>query len=723
MYLSICNNGCKKTFPTDRGDCPHCGIQAALCDTAPVDDSYYGYDIETFPNIFTCRFTHVNSGQKWKFEISDRVNQAYEFVEFCKALGKYGHKGVGYNNIGFDYPVVHQIIKNPSLTYREIYDIAMTIIKDKQNWDYNVWSNDWVFYQIDLLKVHHFDNVAKATSLKYLEMCMGLPNVGDLPFPVGTVLDDAQKDVLLEYNDADVDATCMFLVRSLDMLELRVKMSEKFGMDFTNCSDVKMGEMILIHEMEKHGIQCYEKIGGRKTKRQTHRDSIPLKDVIFDYVKFERPEFQELKDLIESRTITKVDEVLKTKGLLKGVHAFVDGVEYKIGTGGIHASVSSCSIYSTDDMQIVDVDVEGFYPSLAGANRYYPAHLGVEFCDAYDGIGELRAMHPKKTHPMENGAFKLARNGAYGNSNNKYSPLYDPKYTMITTINGQLLLCMLVEQVLKIPGLKMIQANTDGITYQCPVEYLEYSREICKWWEQITCLKLEEVLYDAMFIRDVNSYMAIKKGDKSVKRIGCYAHETAEQKSGTRELPYNKDWSQRIVALAAEAALVRGEDIETFIKTHGEAKDFMIRGKVPRSNQQFIRYDELEYDMPVQNIIRYFVSNTGGTLMKSAPLKGKAGTWKRTPSKKITDKFFNMVLAEIRADVNHTGERDIDGTPHDDRIFTKGKGKHDVNESNLRKGWLVTDCSHIEDFDWNNLNYEYYIAETKKIVDPLVNKV
>ena len=38
----------------------------------------------------------------------------------------------------------------------------------------------------------------------------------------------------------------------------------------------------------------------------------------------------------------------------------------------------------------------------------------------------------------ENAMLKLALNSVYGDSNNKYSVFYDPKYTMNITINGQL---------------------------------------------------------------------------------------------------------------------------------------------------------------------------------------------------------------------------------------------------------------------------------------------
>ena len=62
---------------------------------------------------------------------------------------------------------------------------------------------------------------------------------------------------------------------------------------------------------------------------------------------------------------------------------------------------------------------------------------------------------------------------------------------------------------------------------------------------------------------------------------------------------------------------------------------------------------------------------------------------------------------------------DIDGIPHDERIHTKNKSKHEQRETSFCAGWLVTDCSDVNNFDWSNINYDYYIAEARKLIDAL----
>ena len=159
------------------------------------------YDIETYPNAFTIGLLHPVTRRKWLFEISFRRNDIQMFCRFIEELSSQGCRLVGYNNIGFDYPVVHFIYKNRNacITVTDIYDKAMSIINAPHNsrFAHLVWESDWVVEQLDLYKIHHFDNMAKATSLKVLEFNMRMQSIEDLPFDVGIDLTSEQVDVLI----------------------------------------------------------------------------------------------------------------------------------------------------------------------------------------------------------------------------------------------------------------------------------------------------------------------------------------------------------------------------------------------------------------------------------------------------------------------------------------------------------------------------------------------
>ena len=70
-----------------------------------------------------------------------------------------------------------------------------------------------------------------------------------------------------------------------------------------------------------------------------------------------------------------------------------------------------------------------------------------------------------------------------------------------------------------------------------------------------------------------------------IKRIGAYAYVTPLEDPFTRELGWYKDHSMRVVAMAAEAEMVRGIPVAEFIMGHRDPFDFMLSIKVPRSSR------------------------------------------------------------------------------------------------------------------------------------------
>ena len=696
-FLSKCDNdGCGKVYPGDLDTCSHCGASAAFSTPAEVDPRDWGYDIETYPNVFTATFIHAETGQERLFIIDTEQDDFPALCDFIQWMRTNGQRGFGFNNVGFDYQVLHAMMCDGLRTPAQIYAKVQQIFASQDRFGGDtVWESDYLFQQVDLFKICHFDNKAKSTSLKALEIAMESESVVDLPFAPGTDITPAEvRTILVPYNRHDVRETLKFAARLQQEIHLREQLSERYGVNMLNFSNTKIGSTILIQQMEQAGIECYERVNGRRTPRQTYRHTIALGDVVFPYVRFERPEFNEVLRFFRETTIAE------TKGVFADLYATVDGFDFVFGVGGIHGSVESQTVVSDADYQIVDVDVTSFYPKMAIVNRMYPAHLGPAYCDIYDSIFQQRAAYPKGT--PENAALKEALNASYGNSNNKYSPLYDPFYTMQTTINGQLMLCMLAEQLLKTPGLTMVQANTDGITVRCPRRHLEHMRKVCKWWEKLTGLQLEEALYSRMFIRDVNNYIAEFENGK-IKRKGAYEYETL----------WHQDPSQKVVAKAAEAALVRGECPAGFIVAHRNAFDFMIRAKVPRSSRLVLRRDGAD-DIQLQNTTRVFVSIDGGRLYKLMPPTEQPGTWKRKA--KVPDHVYRKVMAEI---AGGRGELDAAGTPWDARIHTGNQSKHEQRDMSICSGWNVTECARASDFDWDQVDYGYYVTEALKLIDPL----
>lgn len=569
------------------------------------------YDIETYPNIFTAAFEHSEYPIRVAFEISKTRDDRLAIREFVLDVKKSGGALIGFNNIGFDYPVLHLILTSPvAVLPITIYNKAQAIIssfsdeEDGAKFAHYIFPSDYVVPQIDLYRINHFNNKARATSLKVLEFNMRMTNIQDLPIPVGENVTDDKVPILKAYNAHDVVTTKLFYHECLEAIELRDTLSKKYDSDFTNFDDVKIGSKIFEIALEKKGVQLYEFKNKRKVPRQTPRYETHMRECLFPYIKFESPEFRRVLRWFESSILKCV------KGEIKDLAAEVGGMQYVFGSGGIHAAKKRAVVKASDELIIESWDVSSYYPSISIANSLFPEHIGISFCDTYREIYNERKKTKKGT--TENSALKLALNGTYGKTNDKYSPFLDQRTLLSITINGQLLLCMLAEQLLKVSTVEVIMCNTDGLEYTVHKDYVDEARNKCIEWQEMTKLTLENVRYSRMFIRDSNSYIA-EYSNGTVKRKGAYQYK----------LEWHKDHSALVVPKVAELVLLQGVDILETLMNWDVKLDFMLRTKVPRSSKLF------HGDKQIQNVSRYYIAEGGEPLYKlMPPLKDKT-EWRK----------------------------------------------------------------------------------------------
>ena len=566
------------------------------------------YDEETYPNVFTLAAEHAVLPIKWEFEISPWRNDSAAILEWVMWLKATGARMVGFNNLGFDYPILHTLIRMGHGDANTLYQKAQAIIdaQDDDRFMHMVKPSDRSVEQIDLFKIHHFDNKARSTSLKALEFNMRSDTIEDLPFKVGTALTADQVPMLKQYNAHDVAQTKKFYTHTSDMIAFREKMCVLYpGRDWLNFNDTKIGKEIFTRKLEESGIPCYDYNNSGRTPRQTPRPVIHLKDAILPWITFEHPEFTRILNWFKEQSITE------TKGVFNDVVATVNGFDFVFGLGGIHGSVESEVVESDAGHVVVDLDVSSFYPNLAITNGFYPAHLGKSFCTIYKNLYEQRKTYPKKS--AESAMLKLALNGVYGDSNNRFSVFYDPLFTMSITLNGQLLLCKLAEGLMHIEGLRIIQVNTDGLTVRVPRAQKNLVDLARHAWEDRTGLQLEEAIYSRMFIRDVNNYLA-EYENGSVKRKGAYEYD----------IEWHQNAGALIIAKAAEKHLIEGASIRETVENWPDIMDFMLRVKVPRTG--YLQWGESQ----VQNTTRYYVARGGKPLFKwLPPLKGKT-EWRKS---------------------------------------------------------------------------------------------
>jgi hypothetical protein len=285
------------------------------------------YDLETFKELFS--FSIVRSDGKLQrcWEVSSRKNEIDSILTCLDYLMDNGCEMVGFNNTGFDYPILHQILnkrdklpKSGKALANYVYELAQKQIdsfKTNNQFGSTIKSSDEKIRQVDLYKIHHFDNKAKSTSLKMLEFNMRMQNIEDLPFAVDAVLFDADIDKILAYNNHDVQATLRFFNESKSAIDFRKALTVKYNRNFLNHNDGKIGKDYFQMRLEEFGVQLYTHKNGQRVMNQTKRYKIDLGTCLFNYYDFKEPAFIAIKNWFAQQKISET----------KGVFTDIDEAE------------------------------------------------------------------------------------------------------------------------------------------------------------------------------------------------------------------------------------------------------------------------------------------------------------------------------------------------------------------------------------------------------------
>lgn len=628
------------------------------------------YDIECLSNLFTYTGYCRQNKKFYQFVIHSSLNQ---YEDLIKHLYRDKLIMIGYNNDNYDYPIIHHLINHYDeyivLTgfelSQKIYEKSQSIIEEKftsvAEWNKKI-------LQIDLFKIHHFDNLAKSTSLKALEIAMNLPFVEDMPFNHDYWIktqDEIEK--VLSYNKKDVIATDKFLDLTLgntdhplykgkNKIELRQRIYQKYKLFCLNWNDVKLGTELIFN------LYCkkFNKNPKDIRKLRTFRPVISLKECIPTWCNFKSKEFNNLVNFFSESYIYNGD----TKNKLEYSVIF-NGFKFDYGSGGAHGCIKP-GVYTSDDYWcILDLDISSMYPNLGITQKLYPEHLGPGFVNIYnDDIVQVRMKEKEKPKKERDfiiiEGFKLAANGFYGKSNSDDSFAYDPLYTLKTTISGQILISMWAEKLVSVsPNLKFLQCNTDGLTIRIPKSDYSKCIEITENFMKEIKMEYESALYSKMVIVDVNNYIAkYENGDYKYK--GLFEID--------KEL--HKDPSMRIIPISLKQYFFENIPLVETLKNHENIYDFCLRLKVNKgweAQYKFIINNELSLKILSKNT-RYYISNSGGALYKY-----------NTTDKRITG----------------------------------------VNVGNIVTLFNNYEEKKMEDY---NINYNFYLKECRKIVDKIENK-
>lgn len=570
----------------------------------------YVYDIEVFQNIFHCSVKNTETNDIYKFEISERKNQLRELVKFFKQVDKYITWGdyyttninipanvifCGYNNLHYDNPIINYIIEyedklmqyNIPTICSSIFNLSKTITTSSEDnidawkhWKYQIW-----FDTFDILTMLYSNKLR--VGLKEIQVTMQYPNVQEFVCDWTKPLPLEDFDSMIDYNINDIESTSELLNRCKKDVDLRIAIEDEYGVRVLSKDGVNIGMKILTQKyLEKTGL-TWQDIKDLRSPMSV----IPLKDVILPFIKYDSPILQRVLDDMKNQIVSPGRKGYENKFVF-------NNLRYSVGVGGIHSVNSPEIIIPRDDEMLIDIDVASLYPSMLIEYEFYPKHLGKEFLEVYKQIKDERIEAKHNGDKVKNETLKLALNGLSGNLQNEHNFCYSPFAVMQIRINGQLLLLMLAEKLTQI-GCRIVQANTDGLFVLLKKDVYSKVNSICREWEQLTKLTLEEDRFKAMYQYAINDYFAITE-DNKVKEKGMFI----------TTVKLGKGLTPKIIPKAVISFFKGGISVEDTIKNCTDIRDFLMSEKTGK--QWHVEYMNEEQ----QRTNRFYASTNGGYLWK-----------------------------------------------------------------------------------------------------------
>lgn len=529
------------------------------------------FDTESYPNYWLLRFRPMG-GQTFSFQLGTGMRFTSEQIEQMLALFD-SYLCVGFFSKGYDQWTIARALGGGAA--EEMWETTRQLIGERiKGWNLpglNRWEpRD----HVDIIEV-----CPGGGSQKQYAGRVHAKTMRDLPYPPGTILTTEQMVNVFEYCGNDLAVLEHLYHECEPLLEMREKLTERYGMDLRSKSDAQLAEAVLKR-------RCEEALGTRIWKEENWQTQ-QIRFRVPEFVAYSTPELQHALNLIRNavfETSPSTGAVLTPPELEKLV-INLGRSSYQIGIGGLHSQEKCISYRSDEHMVIRDNDVASYYPSLILNSGEFPTALGPTFRSEYQALiaerlaakklqGQLKAAGDTSSPEYQaakvmNEGGKIMINGTFGKTGSIYSILYAPTMMLQTTLSGQLSLLMLIEWH-ELYGIPVISANTDGVVIACPRHLVPTSEALIKEWEKRTSLTMETVEYKALHSRDVNSYFAIKS-DGSVKRKGEYAQASFVDK---------KNPDVEVCSDAVAEFLSKGTPIELSIRMCRDVRKFVTMQKV-----------------------------------------------------------------------------------------------------------------------------------------------
>lgn len=618
----------------------------------------------------------------------------------------------GYNNRKYDRLMLSALLMyynqfdKPSKLITFLYETSQRVIRSSNNdtlWTDNFTSlilrNNVAFRDLDLFQIFrldHYHKSLKQTSINikwYNLKEYTMPPIGDLDrhyyherLPEAKGMTDRELNIhyrdvferfipreylqeMADYNDNDVYIVAELIRMNQEEVLLRYRISEEYNVDVFSASRSTIADKVI--------VKLYSKYTGLHPKAfidtKTIRRKILVSEILSDKIAFSTPELNDILSGIRSLTLRG------EKGEFDREFTFM-GTSYTIATGGLHSNEIPAVYVEDNEHIIVDRDVASYYPNMIRSLKVCQKHLIPKaWFRIADTIVDERLEHKhlakdkslddkeRDKHATAAACLKIVANaGIFGKMGSEKSFLCDKKAMYQVTINGQLFLLMLIEK-LELAGIHVISANTDGIVTIVPRELEQTADDICHWWEKHLGLELEFTYYTKYVTEGVNSYLTIKRGGSSKFKGRMNPKMFLEDLS--------KGYNSPIVAKCVTEYFINGTPV---METLRNAKSILDFCRTQNVNHKYrLEFTHVVDGKIVTDIVqrntRFYISSTGGTLMK------------------VESMGWNEYNEE------------------------------QVKKSSLCAGQRVSICNTVDDTDISelNVNYLYYYNEAMAIIEPI----
>lgn len=462
-------------------------------------------DVELFPNYFLVGFKHSETNTYFYAEQSAANFYATNLDRLSWIMFNFKH--ITFNGRGYDMPIIEAVMRGADLG--ELKKLSDGIILGGERKRAKAKIN-----HVDLFEVTPLGG-----SLKLYGARVHCERIQDLPVDPHKELTQDEIWKVREYNCNDLDTTQNVYDELAPSLALRDALSEKYQTDLRSHSDAQIAEVILETSLRQRT--------GKFFKAPDYKPSFTFRYTRPPMLAFRSPVLNAILERIEADTF-RIDAngYAVIPQWLSGFEFELGPNRYRMGGGGLHSCEECVSYYTDENWTLLDYDVASYYPYIILNCGLYPAHIGPIFLECYrDDIVNRRIAAKRAKNMPEADSLKIASNGVFGKTSNKYSIVYSPEIGTFITVTGQLLLLMQIEWVAE-HGIHPISANTDGVVYRCPKGREAELAAILDTWAARTGFPVEQTAYKSYHARDVNNFIALKeKGESNARfldeRLGC----------------------------------------------------------------------------------------------------------------------------------------------------------------------------------------------------------